>query len=158
MSRFSFTPAVVSVSLAVWLSGATFAVSAASPPSQDSAKTGSRRTTWDGVYTSEQAERGKALYARSCAGCHKPDMRGDGTAPSLIEEDFAFQWGNETVGRLFGQIRKLMPSDRPNSLSPDSYRDIVAFILQSNMFPSGASELSAEEDALTQVVITPKRP
>ena len=158
MSRSLSSSTLVCIGLTTWLTTAVCAVGTASPPLQDGAKTGPRRTTWDGVYTSEQAERGKALYARSCAGCHKPDMRGDGTAPSLIDEDFAFQWGNETVGRLFGQIRKLMPSDRPNSLSPDSYRDIVAFILQSNMFPSGASELSADEDALTQVVITPKRP
>ena len=125
---------------------------------QDGAKAGSRRTTWDGVYTDEQATRGKALYARWCAGCHKADLRGDGTAPSLIEEDFAFQWGDETVGELFQRIRKLMPSDRPNSLSAESYRDIVAFILQANAFPPGPVELSADADALNQLVITTKRP
>jgi quinoprotein glucose dehydrogenase len=125
---------------------------------QDGAKVGTRRTTWDGVYTDEQATRGKALYARSCAGCHKADLRGDGQAPSLIEEDFAFQWGNETVGELFRRIRTLMPSDRPNSLPAESYRDIVAFILQANAFPPGPTELSVDADALNQILIAAKRP
>jgi S-disulfanyl-L-cysteine oxidoreductase SoxD len=145
--RRAFTSALVCLIIAVGESRA-----------QDGAKSGPRRTTWDGVYTDEQATRGKALYARSCAGCHKADLRGDGQAPSLIEEDFAFQWGNETVGELFQRIRTLMPSDRPNSLPAETYRDIVAFILQANAFPPGPTELSIDADALNQIVITPKRP
>ena len=159
MRRRSSTSALVCLGLTAWLTSAALAVSAiGAERAQDGAKAGSRRTTWDGVYTDEQATRGKALYARSCAGCHKADLRGDGTAPSLVEEDFAFQWGDETVGELFQRIRKLMPSDRPNSLPAESYRDIVAFILQANAFPPGPVELSADADALNQLVITTKRP
>jgi len=113
-------------------------------------------TVWDGVYTAEQAERGKALYARSCEGCHAADLRGNGTAPSLVEGDFAFQWGDSSVGELYERIRKLMPSDRPNSLSPQNYCDIVAFIFQSNTFPAGQSELAPELAALEQIRITAK--
>ncbi len=93
-------------------------------------KAAAGRTVWDGVYTAEQADRGKALYTQSCAGCHSADLRGDGTAPSLVEGDFAFQWADTSVGELYEQIRKLMPSTRPNSLPPQSYIDIVAYILQ----------------------------
>jgi cytochrome c len=116
----------------------------------------SGRTVWDGVYTAEQAERGKALYARSCEGCHAADLRGNGTAPSLVEEDFAFQWGDSSVGELYEQIRKLMPSDRPNSLPPQNYCDIVAFIFQSNKFPAGQAELAPELATLEQIRITAK--
>jgi S-disulfanyl-L-cysteine oxidoreductase SoxD len=114
------------------------------------------RSVWDGVYSREQAERGKAQYLESCASCHSKDLRGDNTAPSLVEESFAFQWNDTTVGELFTRIRTLMPSDRPNSLSPQRYRDVVAFILQANNFPGGEKELDA--DALNQILISAKRP
>jgi hypothetical protein len=51
-----------------------------------------------------------------------------------------------------------MPSDRPNSLPAESYRDIVAFILQANAFPPGPTELSVDPDALNQILIVAKRP
>jgi S-disulfanyl-L-cysteine oxidoreductase SoxD len=115
------------------------------------------RTVWDGVFTEDQAARGKSQYAESCASCHAADLRGDGNAPSLIEESFAFQWGDTTVGELFTRIRTLMPSNRPNSLSPERYRDIVAYILQANRFPAGANELDGDVDILGRIAITTKR-
>jgi mono/diheme cytochrome c family protein len=116
------------------------------------------RTVWDGVYSEEQATRGRAQYLRACASCHAADLRGGSTAPSLVEESFSFQWADATVGELFERIRTLMPSDRPNSLSPQAYRDVVAFILQANTFPSGEKELDADLDALRQIAITNQRP
>jgi mono/diheme cytochrome c family protein len=116
------------------------------------------RTVWDGVYTEEQATRGQAQYTRACASCHAADLRGGSTAPSLVEESFSFQWADTTVGELFERIRTLMPSDRPNSLSSQTYRDIVAFILQANKFPAGEKELDADLDALRQILITSKKP
>jgi mono/diheme cytochrome c family protein len=122
---------------------------------QNPSKTG-ERTVWDGVYTAEQADRGKALYTQSCAGCHSADLRGNGTAPSLVEGDFAFQWADTSVGKLYEQIRTLMPSTRPNSLGPQSYGDIVAYILQANQFPEGQTELAPELATLEQIRITAK--
>jgi cytochrome c len=116
------------------------------------------RTVWDGVYTVEQATRGRIQYMQACASCHAGDLRGDSTAPSLIEESFSFQWGDTTVGELFERIRMLMPSNRPGSLSNQSYRDIVAFILQSNKLPPGEKELDPYADALRQILITMTRP
>jgi mono/diheme cytochrome c family protein len=116
-----------------------------------------RRTVWDGVFTEEQAARGQAQYTRACASCHAADLRGSSTAPSLVEESFAFQWSDTSVGELFERIRTLMPSDRPNSLSPQAYRDIVAFLLQSNTFPAGAKELDADLEALRRILITTKK-
>jgi S-disulfanyl-L-cysteine oxidoreductase SoxD len=140
--------ALTSVALA-WSTGAGFVLNATQRAD---------RTVWDGIFTDEQATRGKAQYAQACASCHAADLRGDGNAPSLIEESFAFQWNDASVGELFTRIRTLMPSTRPNSLSAQSYRDIVAFILQANGFPSGANELDADADALGGLVITTKRP
>ncbi|MEP7308856.1 MAG: c-type cytochrome [Acidobacteriota bacterium] len=122
---------------------------------QNGSKAGGR-TVWDGVYSAEQADRGKALYTQSCAGCHSADLRGDGTAPSLVEGDFAFQWADTSLGELYERIRTLMPSTRPNSLPPRSYLDIVAYILQANQFPAGPIELAPELATLEQIRVTAK--
>ncbi len=95
---------------------------------------------------------------QACASCHAADLRGQATAPSLVEESFAFQWGDMSVGELFDRTRKLMPSDRPASLPSQSYRDIVAFLLQSNTFPPGEKELDTDPDVLRQILITTTRP
>jgi cytochrome c553 len=116
------------------------------------------RTVWDGIYTEEQAARGRAEYTAACASCHGADLRGGATAPSLVEESFAFLYEDVTVGEFYERIRKLMPSDRPGSLPAQSYRDIVAFILQSNRFPPGKAELETDAETLRQILITAKRP
>ena len=95
---------------------------------------------------------------QSCGRCHSKDLRGDSTAPSLIEESFSFQWGDTTLGELYTQIRTLMPSDRPNSLPAQTYADIVSFILQENGFPAGEKGLEADVEALKQILITVKKP
>ena len=109
-------------------------------------------TVWDGVYSEGQAERGEVQYTASCAACHATDLRGDNTSPSLVGQSFAFLWGGSTLGELFGRIQQLMPTDRPNSLSAQTYRDILAFILRNNSYPSGDKELEA--DHLDQILIT----
>jgi S-disulfanyl-L-cysteine oxidoreductase SoxD len=116
------------------------------------------RTVWDGVYTSQQALRGQAEYMKACASCHADDLRGKSTAPSLVEESFAFLWGDTSVGELLEKTQKLMPSDRPGSLPAETYRDIVAFILQSNKFPAGDQELASDPEALRKILITTKQP
>jgi mono/diheme cytochrome c family protein len=135
----------------VWLTGAGLLAAVAHAASQADG-----RTVWDGVYSTEQADRGKALYTQSCAGCHSADLRGNGTAPSLVEGDIAFQWADRSLGELFERIRKLMPSTRPNSLPPQSYVDIVAYILQANHFPAGPTELPAALATLEQIRVTAK--
>jgi mono/diheme cytochrome c family protein len=123
---------------------------------RDQAKTSSGRTVWDGVYTEEQAGRGRTEYMQACASCHAEDLRGKGTAPSLVDESFWFLYGDSTVGDLWERIRTLMPSDRPNSLSSQSYRDVVAFILLSNKLPPGEGELDTDPEALREILITMK--
>ena len=152
-----FTRALVCAGIA-WLASAASSVNLTAREPAQEAKASTGRTVWDGVYTEEQATRGQTQYMQACASCHARDLRGGSTAPSLVEESFSFQWDAATVGELFVRIRTLMPSDRPNSLPAQSYRDIVAFILQSNKFPPGEKELDGDPDALRQIVITMKRP
>ena len=115
-------------------------------PAQD------QRTVWEGVYTEEQAERGNAQYTESCAACHAPDLRGNNTSPSLVGQGFAFLWGGSTLGELFRRVQQVMPPDRPGTLPEQSYRNILAFILSANGYPTGPEPL--EDDVLDQIVIT----
>jgi mono/diheme cytochrome c family protein len=114
-------------------------------------------TVWDGVYTAAQAERGRMAYARSCASCHADDLRGRSTAPSLVEESFAFLWEGMSVGDLFEKTRTTMPSDRPGSLPASAYADILAFIAQKNGYPAGATELADDPSVLKGIRITAKQ-
>lgn len=115
-----------------------------------------RATVWDGVYTEAQAERGRAAYAQSCASCHADDLRGRSTAPSLVEESFAFLWDDMSLGDLFESTRTRMPSDRPGSLSGQTYADILAFISKKNGYPPGIQELGDDVAALKGIRITAK--
>ncbi len=114
------------------------------------------RTVWDGIYTDAQAERGGASYKQSCIGCHREDLRGDSTAPSLVGESFTFLWGDMEVGELSARIQKVMPPDRPGSLPAQTYIDIVAFILQKNAFPAGGKDLGSDPDSLNALITAKK--
>jgi len=115
------------------------------------------RTVWDGVYTDAQAERGRASYQQACIACHREDLRGDNTAPSLVGESFLFLWGDMEIGALSARIQKVMPPERPGSLPAQTYIDIIAFILQNNAFPSGTTELEPDPQA-QHILISASRP
>ena len=115
---------------------------------------GPSATVWDKVYTAEQATRGKDAYMTECSACHSEDLGGSGYAPALVGDGFTFAWNDKTVGDLFERIRKLMPPGDPGGLTPDRYRDIIAFVLQQNKYPDGDRELSSDAPAMKQIRIS----
>ena len=141
------------VPLSFWVVGAvSFLPAPATAMSVQEPSAQAQRTVWDGVYSEAQADRGEALYMESCAGCHATDLRGDNTSPSLVGMSFTFLWGGSTLGELFTRIQEQMPTDRPGSLTDQTYRDILTFVLHSNGYPSGEQEL--EDDDLTHILIS----
>jgi mono/diheme cytochrome c family protein len=114
-----------------------------------------RPSVWDGVYTDAQAKRGRESYEYSCATCHGPDLEGDSgrDVPALYGEDFIAEWSKHTVKDLFDLTMKSMPKDSPGSLRAETYADIVAYLLQSNEFPSGGQELTADATVLERIRI-----
>ena len=44
-------------------------------------------SVWDGVYSSDQADRGQKVYEATCARCHGADLTG-GRARPLVGESF----------------------------------------------------------------------
>ena len=95
---------------------------------------------WQGVYTSAQAVRGKAVFTTTCLRCHGEDLAGN-TAPALKGERFQSSWGGDTIESLFTKIRDTMPPNFGTILDDQVKLDIVTYILQTNGFPAGASEL-----------------
>jgi quinoprotein glucose dehydrogenase len=101
------------------------------------------RTLAAGVYTAEQAGRGRAAYQQHCAECHMADLAGHEYAGALAGYGFQLKWQDASVAELLGRVRS-MPLGRPGSLTPQEYVDIVAYVLQRNTYPAGESELTAK--------------
>ena len=69
---------------------------------------------------------------------------------------FMFLWEERSLGELFASIQTAMPPTNPNSLSRESYLDILAYLLQANSFPAGEDQLSAERGKQERILITGK--
>ena len=103
------------------------------------------RTVWDGVYTEAQAQRGRGFYAEHCASCHGANLEG-AEHRALKGDRFWATWQDTTVDRLLTHVGTNRPHSEDGSLKGTLgarvYADIVAYILSSNQFPAGASELA----------------
>ena len=112
------------------------------------------RSVWDAVYTAEQAERGRAFYAKVCASCHGESLMGQDQSPGLVGPEFLANWSGQTVADLFEQTRKSMPKDNANGFSRQEYLDVVAFMLKANGFPVGKTELPRSTADLAELRIS----
>ena len=110
-------------------------------------------SVWDGVFTEEQVKRGAAAYQRECSNCHGASLEGGDMTPPLVGGGFTSNWNDLTLGDLFDRIRLTMPLDSPGRLSRQQIADVIAFILKTNAWPSGTTELLPEAGALKQIKI-----
>ena len=87
------------------------------------------KTTWDGVYSQAQAEKGSALFMDRCAKCHGPAGEGTAVAPPL--------WGSKSYNVGAGMarvrtaaefIRNNMPFDQAGTLTNQQAIDVAAFV------------------------------
>ena len=100
---------------------------------------------WSGVFTAEQAKRGSDAYQGSCSGCHGSDLHAtDPEAVDLTGPAFRAKWTGKILQERFETIRDTIPPGNANTLGDKTYMDILAFILQSNEFPTGNQELVPE--------------
>ena len=140
LRRLAVTTAAATVGLAVGLAdGVALAAGQPAP---------------DGIHTAEQAENGRADYTRSCAICHRTDLRGNFESPPLAGPNFLNFWGDLTPQDLVERIRLTMPPDRPGRLGDQTYVDIVAYLLQANGAPAGDQALTAATDVTIGTVAT----
>ena len=95
-----------------------------------------------GLYADAQATRGKTVYAESCAACHGPTLGGD-IGPALSGPRFAARWKDKSLADLFEKVQTTMPASAPGSLTPDQAADVIALVLSTNHYPSGADLTAA---------------
>jgi cytochrome c len=104
-----------------------------------------------GIYTTAQAQRGKTDYAGKCASCHGAGLEGMEPFPALNTPEFLAKYDGQPIATLFEKIQKTMPGDHPGSLTPTEAAEITAFILSTNKYPAGATELPSDEDSLKKL-------
>ncbi|HWQ33488.1 MAG TPA: PQQ-binding-like beta-propeller repeat protein [Blastocatellia bacterium] len=110
-----------------------------------------------GIYTEAQAARGQALYDARCASCHGLQLEG-GSASPLAGSRFMAKWGrgDKSVDDLYFITRTQMPYGAGNTLTPQEYIDIVAYMLRASGWSAGTVELAADSAQLKQIRIVPQ--
>lgn len=116
------------------------------------------RTTWDSVFTVEQAARGQASYNQSCARCHRETLAGGDEAPALTGSAFMSSWNGQTLDELHERVRTSMPTDTPGVYARPMVTDVIAYVLRVNGFPAGSVDLTHENDALKGVRFVATKP
>ena len=94
-----------------------------------------------GWFSQSQVEPGRLGYAAKCQTCHGAQLQGTG-APGLKGRSFDLMWNGKTLDDLYSYVHKQMPLGSPDSLAPQAYADIVAFILAQNGLPAGQDKLT----------------
>lgn len=119
-------------------------------------------TVRDGVFTAEQARRGRAAYTGPCDRCHgykldgapdDPDML---PAPPVAGRKFLRKWSGRALAALFEYVRTAMPANNPGYLSDAEVADIVAYMLLVSGLPAGDDALPPDGGALAAIVIVPQ--
>jgi uncharacterized protein len=113
------------------------------------------RTVSDGVFTAEQVERGRAVYARACAVCHLDNLRGDSVSPTLLGPPFMDRYAGGSMHDMVSALRGSMPQNAPDSLGDQAYVDLVSYLLNANGSPPGRAELPIDVNALMRIAVTP---
>ena len=113
---------------------------------------GGAKTIWDGVYTAEQAARGRKQFEISCGHCHADDL-GGGEGPALIGAGFIRSWFEDSLASLYDYVRTTMPGDLPGSLSDEQSVDLTSFLLAANRAPPGTSPLEPTAEVLEGILI-----
>lgn len=103
------------------------------------------QTTMRGVYTADQAVKGKEVFNGNCLGCH--------TTASHSGEAFALRWMGKPLAELYDYVSQLMPKSGPGTLTEDEYVWVIAYILKINGMPAGSTELHADPAWLRSVRI-----
>ena len=130
----------VCAACAAAVSGA--AVTTAAP--QEVPQQAEQRTIHDGVFNTEQVERGSRVWDEICAECHSTDLFG----PEYMEG-----WAGASVGYLFEELKATMPYDNPAGLVDQDYVDVLAFIFSFNGVKPGEGEMSASAGELNEIAI-----
>lgn len=116
------------------------------------------RTTWDSVFSTEQAGRGETTYKQLCARCHMETLAGGDEAGELTGSAFMSSWNGQSLADLHERIRTTMPTDTVGVYSSQQVTDVIAYMLRFNGFPPGSVELTHTNDALKSIRFVTAKP
>ncbi|MEX2180541.1 MAG: c-type cytochrome [Gemmatimonadaceae bacterium] len=102
-------------------------------------------STADGVYSRQQADQGRDLWAYACQSCHAPTQHAGPV--------FRGRWFGRTLGELFGYLRREMPQTDPGTMSDVEYAALIAYLMRINGMPAAARTLAADSVALHRIRI-----
>lgn len=100
-------------------------------------------TLKDGVYTSDQAQRGQKTYETNCKDCHNADFYKQKLAG----------WNQAPLIEFYDLIAGTMPQTMPGGLSDEEYADALAHIFALLGYPAGEKELSYTDGTMEEIVI-----
>jgi cytochrome c len=159
-----FAPIIMAASGGTSAPGTEYVVSGFS---RTSAQAG--RSVKSGVYTIDQARRGREHYRKRCILCHldngqgraaEPEIvgqslerEGDAEAPPVAGAPFLTKWNGKTAGALYDLVRKTMPVGSAGSLSEQEYADVLAYLFELSKVPAGQQELPSTRDQLDLITI-----
>lgn len=103
------------------------------------------RTTADGVYTRQQADAGRDLFALACQSCHAPLQH---SGPPFMNK-----WHGRSVADLFTYMRREMPQTDPGTMTDDEYASLTAYVLRINAMPAGSAPLAPDSLTLHRIRI-----
>lgn len=98
------------------------------------------------TYSDSQAVRGRQWFESACQSCHE--------TKDMSSPDFKVKWAGRTAFDLFEIISTTMPEEEPGTLTQRTYIDIVAYLMQLNGVPAGATALAGEPSALASTRLT----
>lgn len=103
-----------------------------------------------GAFSAAQAARGEEKFKEVCVACHNID--------EMAGARFRSSWADQTAGDIFDFLSNAMPQGDPGSLTPEEYRNIIAFFLGRSGYPAGERELPSDKAELSKlrIVALPK--
>jgi cytochrome c5 len=147
--RLAFHPlkrTIGSVILILSLAPSIGGAHAQTPPTPTTDSTASI-STLSGVYSAEQASRGKDIYANLCKSCHNPS----------VGDAFAKRWAGKTLLDMFTYIYENMPDNNPKSVDEATDADIIGYLMQSTGMPVGTRDVPIVPDSLKLIRIEIKK-
>lgn len=108
------------------------------------------RSTWDGVYTEEQAAEGLEVFTNICANCHNAQNPLGGDA-------FLRRWSGKPLHAVWEFMTTRMPYGAPGSLTPQQYSAVLAYVLKSNGYPAGDRPIPEMAHEVANIDFDPPR-
>jgi mono/diheme cytochrome c family protein len=106
-------------------------------------------------YTDEQASRGKTAYIDNCSMCHGKTLGGSAETPAIAGKGFREKWFVGSPQPFVEFVTMNMPQGAGGSLDPQTYADIIAYVMSRNHVPAGDAELPTDAASVANIILPP---